>query len=545
MCDEDRDEFSTCFSIKLTRNKREKEMATNSPMECGVCHENFDEDEHHPRILPCAHHLCTVCISQLMINNTRKCPFCRGNIVATSAKDIMINHGLLDLIKYMTRQSSPLSTSYQNEVTPQAKRISDFKQETTEKSKCLLETCKTMQRLIENLIEEMEENKSDIHQQSETIKNEVIVKFNKMILSNEKYVRALKDKQDSLLGPLEEIKMKKQQLETLIEKLDVVSTFKEAGSTVEDAEETNAACTEWADALKDFLYKDDLLETTEKNVKTTKDIISITLEMLHTLEDESEGFEQNPNSVVSTFREILKGEISISTLREMREPVKRLINQGRIFAVQNCQGRTRSSKITLSDGKLCLHCLKDRSPPRNAFVLEHCDLLKMVNPSSRLTFLELGVGETSLGKMLIRLTSDTAGGQNFTLLCTGEIGPSYANTRLLGVWEKGSSSESVRGGDYEYNSGIGGKPLVQGIDLETLQYKRPWLAGTVWGYSKHIFSQFSITTRDQSNNVCHASIGIVEEGMEVLLNVTNCYPDVRQVSVQDCGIILPYHHYDT
>ena len=47
-------------------------------LSCPVCFEDFEENGGHvPRLLPCSHTLCHICIGQLIRNNRLECPTCR------------------------------------------------------------------------------------------------------------------------------------------------------------------------------------------------------------------------------------------------------------------------------------------------------------------------------------------------------------------------------------------------------------------------------------------------------------------------------------
>ena len=47
-------------------------------LSCVVCMEDYDEDGHIPRLLPCTHTLCENCVKQLIRNQRLECPECRA-----------------------------------------------------------------------------------------------------------------------------------------------------------------------------------------------------------------------------------------------------------------------------------------------------------------------------------------------------------------------------------------------------------------------------------------------------------------------------------
>ncbi|XP_064100925.1 E3 ubiquitin-protein ligase trim-21-like [Macrobrachium nipponense] len=72
-------------------------------MECGICHEVLDEEEHCPLLLPCSHSICATCIVGLIDKGTKSCPFCRQAFSGTSTKSFSPNFALLDMLKYVKR----------------------------------------------------------------------------------------------------------------------------------------------------------------------------------------------------------------------------------------------------------------------------------------------------------------------------------------------------------------------------------------------------------------------------------------------------------
>lgn len=232
--------------------------------------------------------------------------------------------------------------------------------------------------------------------------------------------------------------------------------------------------------------------------------------------------------------------ITVRDLLEMGDPLRQQIERNSVYCAHQVAGKPRYGRVSLRDEKLCVHRMEMSQIPDDAYVVNYEDAQTLVDPSSRLTFLALGTDESTLGQLTIRLSPDTKGAQQFALLCSGEKGVSYANTKLFQVHHKGKKWEYVGGGDYEYNNGDGGKALLPDLELGP-EYERPWVAGTVrgfWGLGSSVSAQFFICTKDHLVGACSPAFGIAEEGLEVLKNAIQLYPDITQVYVQDCGIIL-------
>ncbi|XP_069186304.1 peptidyl-prolyl cis-trans isomerase-like [Procambarus clarkii] len=163
----------------------------------------------------------------------------------------------------------------------------------------------------------------------------------------------------------------------------------------------------------------------------------------------------------------------------------------------------------------------------------------MLEPSCTLAFLDLGWAGSTRGRVTIRLTPDTPLARQFVLLCTGQRGHTYRNTKLLNVKYKGGPGEWVVGGDYESNDGKGGAPLLP--DLQG-RYRESGRAGAVLccddpGGPRS--AQFIITTRDrQDGRQWFDAFGDVVSGLDVVRAAVN-HSDNPEVTVVDCGVVLP------
>ncbi|XP_045599945.2 peptidyl-prolyl cis-trans isomerase-like [Procambarus clarkii] len=244
------------------------------------------------------------------------------------------------------------------------------------------------------------------------------------------------------------------------------------------------------------------------------------------------------NKVQEITGEIPQTQLTVEDLRRMREPVKRLVEAGRVLAVQEDQDGRRSARITLQDGQLFLHSLLHQPTPAHAHTLQESEVVGVLEPSCTLAFLDLGWAGSTRGRVTIRLTPDTPLARQFVLLCTGQRGHTYRNTKLLGVGHKGEPWEWVVGGDYKSNDGEGGAPLLP--DLQG-QYRRSARAGAVC--ARYVprgprCSQFAITTRDRVAVQWSDVFGDVVSGLDVVRAAVN-HSDITEVTVVDCGVVLP------
>nr|XP_045619570.1 peptidyl-prolyl cis-trans isomerase H-like [Procambarus clarkii] len=223
----------------------------------------------------------------------------------------------------------------------------------------------------------------------------------------------------------------------------------------------------------------------------------------------------------------------------MREPVKRLVEAGRVLAVQEDNDGRHTARITLQDGQLYLHPLLRQPTPAHAHTLPENEVVGMLDPSCTLTFLDLGWAGSTRGRVTIRLTPDTPLARQFVLLCTGQRGHTYRNTKLLGVMNKGQQWEYVVGGDYESNDGKGGAPLLPHLQGQYWESGRAGTVACAWPRALDKRAQFIITTRERQDGLKFSGVfGEVVSGLDVVRAAVN-HTDIREVTVVDCGVVLP------
>ncbi|KAK3855108.1 hypothetical protein Pcinc_038469 [Petrolisthes cinctipes] len=194
--------------------------------------------------------------------------------------------------------------------------------------------------------------------------------------------------------------------------------------------------------------------------------------------------------------------------------MKKLVKTGKMFVVQENQyGLRRFARIS--------------------------DVMKAVDPSSTLTFLDLEWPGSRRRRIHIRLSPNTSAAGQFILLCTGQGRHSYLNTSMIGVGSRGNPGEFVLGGDYLCNNGKGGPPLLD--HPKEVQYPSSGKAGVVWSYrlpwgSKS--AQFCITTRGRTGQQERPYVfGMVESGLKVVKAAAK-YTNIKEVVVVECGVVL-------
>lgn len=241
------------------------------------------------------------------------------------------------------------------------------------------------------------------------------------------------------------------------------------------------------------------------------------------------------SSITDRLEAVLTPTLQAEDLRSLTQPARNLLQASLVFAVHQHKGRNLHARIILKNGRQYLHALQDQPLPPRAATVQMDEVLPAAAPY--LVFLDLAWPGSSPRRVLIRLSPDTPRGRQFLLLCTGQQGPCYANTRLCRVKYKGQLGEYIWGGDYEFNDGSGGSALLPGLDVG--EYRKSRRAGVVWGWwgDPALGALFGITTRDRRHGIVRGVFGEVVSGLEFVAAAAHHDP-ITEVTVADCGVVL-------
>ncbi|XP_064100973.1 uncharacterized protein LOC135211614 isoform X2 [Macrobrachium nipponense] len=223
--------------------------------------------------------------------------------------------------------------------------------------------------------------------------------------------------------------------------------------------------------------------------------------------------------------------------RPFREPSS---GHRRIYAIKEDNDHFMSAVMSLQDGRMFLHTLRDQPAPSTR-TLKYSDMVALLDTSSTTAFMDLAWAGMVRGRVLITLYTNTAAGQIFLKLCTGEQGPTYANTSFLEVKYKGKPGEYVLAGGNLNTAEVHNK-MFNGSEVGDIMCQTTSKAGLVWGRSPldiSCFGQFSITTRNPSHAMTYMQVlGKVRRGLEVVAAAAQI-KDITEVKVVDCGVLVP------
>ncbi|XP_066947792.1 uncharacterized protein [Macrobrachium rosenbergii] len=236
-------------------------------------------------------------------------------------------------------------------------------------------------------------------------------------------------------------------------------------------------------------------------------------------------------------------ELAASELRRMAQHTKCQILKGIVFAAQNFKCRQRFARLFISENdELMMGHLQDLDLPPGAHIVEYSAIMGLQESYSQQNFLDLSNARSHIGRLYINIFPQDMRGRQFHVLCTGEMGPSYANTRILEVCNKGHEKlESLRCGDYEYNNGTGGKVLVPFIPDDATQGQTSALAGSLTATGRcedRIAGQFRIYMRHDTNRKCSTAFARIHSGMCILQRAIVRHPNIAEVFIKECGVVL-------
>lgn len=513
--------------------------------ECPVCLTAYNDTTQRPRTIPCGHTFCTACINGLIKEQGPvTCPTCRREHVVPEVGEFPVSYTIEALIRRLRGATSALdefmksvTESSQNGQTGLSKTIRFKLQEQEAKALATIRTC----REVQTQLSQYQTTLVDWNERQQNLEDRL-----QSLVAQSKGARVLVQQEESnVVGKKEQVQQGEQQLQALLQTLRTVTTDQEAEATSIHV----ARCIDMEKQRAEEcrrLFPDVHTVTTISKVWEAS---NAALEAAATFQAarEKEGARASATedhdlltspdtSIVDRLQTLLTPTLHAEDLRNLTQPARSLLRAGLVFAIHHQKGRSRHASISLEDGRLFLHSLQDQPLPSRAVTLQMDEMVPVTLPC--LVFLDLEWPGSALRRVLVRLSPDTPRGRQFLLLCTGQLGPCYANTRLWQVRNKGQPGEHVYGGDYEYNDGTGGAALLPHLDNS--EYQRSRRAGVVWGAWCGVPARgavFCITTRDRRDGGGSCVFGEVVGGLEDVIEAAKHNP-IWEVIVVDCGVVL-------
>ncbi|XP_068210773.1 tripartite motif containing 13-like isoform X1 [Palaemon carinicauda] len=507
--------------------------------DCKLCAETYSESI-RPRVLQCGHSYCSGCLENLIKDVKISCPTCMKEHPCVSSSDLPINYDLEQSISDLKRLGG---SGQPNKFQPNIRKKTThrFIAEQVSNAKELLLSTEDMETQLETYSKFLYTYLGDQEELHRKLRN--MMKWHESIIKKTKketqkiaeLQEDLKNNHESLIEILPSItnecheamnRSSADDLAKVLVNMDVLGNMVEKSKL----EFPNRELTAWQKGLKSLEEMLNVLETL--NVTESHRKGDLLLTSIH-LDDKLTILEKFTKS---------KEEASSVTADEMkRNPDfwKKTIASGKVFAVKSSHRSLRFAEMTIEDDKVYLYHLQDRKIPPSAYTIEHSEALRVLDKDSTTAFLDLEWDGSFKGRVHISLSPDTPLAQQFRILCTGDQGPTYAQTKIFQVVNKGQDLEYIWGGDYMSNDGSGNTALMEGLDLSDPVYKRVGEAGAVWARDGTKSAQFGIIT-DKGRTIIYSKIfGKVKDGMNVLRSAVERIERVNDVMVVKCGIILP------
>lgn len=555
--------------------------------DCPVCLMTFDDTVQRPSTLPCGHTFCMPCLNEITKQDKLTCPTCRVEHVVPESGQFPVSYTIEALIRRQRTAASAFENfmknvreSSQNRSGTISMAIHSMLQEQEGKVLVAMRNCVAVH-------EQLDRYRASLVEWGE--RQQILEDQLQALVDQSKDARLLAQEEESKVkAKMEQVQQGDQQLQALLQTLREVTTEHEAGIVSVDVacciDKERQRVEECQTMFPDVHTVTTIMKVRDASSAAVEGVASVQAAQeiardstdasgdpsLHSAQVSSIGFENllTPNwtvreassaaeeatmtdpatqaiagasapdiSIIEGIENLLTPTLTAEDLRILSEETRSLLQDGRVFAVHQEAGHGRISWISLENDHLYLHPLQHQLLPPNAFTVQMDQVVPASPPC--LVFLDLAWGGNAPRRILIRLEPDNPRGRQFLLMCTGERGPCYANTKLWKVLDKFGPWECVCGGDYEHNNGTGGAALLP--DLTEGEYLRTCRAGAVWwcwGDDPGRGTMFAISTKQRRSGVTVPSaFGEVVSGIEVVLAAAQQDP-ITNVSVVDCGVVL-------
>ncbi|KAK3888676.1 hypothetical protein Pcinc_007289 [Petrolisthes cinctipes] len=530
---------------------------------CEVCFIQFDEKNHKPRVLPCGHTLCDTCTHDILNRTQIVCPFCRVNHQLTSSEDLPVSFTLLNLATSLPLNSNNTSRRVISPrslpVTVMEPSIHDGLCEMHGSYKifqcitCSVWVCRdcTVVNHSQSTCTLMEAQEAlDNMKKTQQIQtnNLKLNCTNHLTLLDNYHVKLghQRHQQQSNLPKLQEVnEVPESCIKALKEEQQRVNKRLYEGQRI--LTEMDASLSQ----LMGFNTINTLTQGCQYIQKKVEELETWLLTSKQMLRDSSTAIQvDKEQEKVNLILEVMKcptnhplgpgAQIFIHINKNLNEKVTKdnllaMTRQGNVWAVKG--GGEDGAPVTQQDGRLHLHTLRKIQIPSHAVVVPYNCVKQLVKQNSNgvptKTFLDLHWGELAGGRVYVSLDEEPGMGIVYAVMCSGEGGRSYRNTRLHSVLNKGKTDhERVVGGTDHIHD-----PVIEmeiGPRRNITLGKDKVSLGTVRGDPVFLLWHSSSPWNGMSSFVV---IGTLSDGTDIVRRAAMSNP-VTKVMVSDCGLVL-------
>ncbi|XP_066971996.1 uncharacterized protein [Macrobrachium rosenbergii] len=331
---------------------------------CQLCYEVYDEETRRPRMLPCGHSYCTDCISKLIMNGRFTCPACNVYFVASDASQIPINYGMEMCISVLKEKKICANCEFQplNKIRTMQDMID------SQKSSALYQllSSEALERQLSDYQEYLENN---IKKHKEVAK-----KLHKKAAWHESIAKQMTEEQKKTKETQEQVILCSQNMRANLPELDsadsnkavsiaaakVIETFGELASCLSKCQaefpDPRVALSQKA------LVKSVAVLDEEDSCKYEEDFYASILSSSHLTISEKLTLCSND-----------KLSFTVAELRSDPDTWIKRINSGKLFAVSSVEGRDKFAAISMKDGQVYLHCLRDQEVAPNGYLIKEME----------------------------------------------------------------------------------------------------------------------------------------------------------------------------
>ncbi|XP_063856978.1 uncharacterized protein LOC135098501 isoform X2 [Scylla paramamosain] len=565
--------------------------------ECPVCLTTFDDTLRRPHNLPCGHTVCSPCIDGLKQQGAVTCPTCRASHAVPEAGQFPIAYAVEGLVRRLRgaglaslpaepgkQTAPPVTRPAPKATTGLSKRAQSLLQEQEANVLAAIRSCQEEQSQLAEYLTTL----GGWSSRQQRLQDEL-----QTLVDQSKSAREAVHREESRVeGRQEEVRQKEQQLHAALQSLRTAATRQEAYEVIEDTdllvEEDSQRTGECLGVFPDVhavTFVTRVAEASRAALQAATAAAAATQAALEaagtataasgdsslpaawpeasSIADRLQALLAPPLTAAHhthrpasrLLRQFSKSRLLFSSgcmipaksscelprakdLHSLTQRVRGLVEAGLVFAVHDVEGQTRQARISLEDGSLYLHSLQAQALPNFTATLQMGEVVPAVPPCE--VFLDLAWPGSVARRVVVSLPKDTPRGRQFMLLCSGQRGACYANTRLFEVMGEGQPGECVRGGDYQTGDGKGGAALLPHLDQGDY-----WLSGKAgavsgwWLDEPACGAQFLIITRDmqRGDRVWVVVFGQVVRGLEVVQEAARHRP-ITEVTVVQCGVVL-------
>lgn len=84
---------------------------------CGICDNPYSATTHVPKLLPCAHTVCSICIPRFQ---SPECPWCRTSLKHLDLSQSKTNFALLEINEELSQRARPVASAASSVLSPPA-----------------------------------------------------------------------------------------------------------------------------------------------------------------------------------------------------------------------------------------------------------------------------------------------------------------------------------------------------------------------------------------------------------------------------------------